>query len=76
MFYVLQHTAFDGMISITNSFYTYQRIVENNGVWTGPKTIQNLSPPREINFILDTSMEEELQQATLRQNITVSTMNL
>ncbi|XP_034234583.1 peroxisomal carnitine O-octanoyltransferase [Thrips palmi] len=65
-----EHTAFDGMISVTNSFYTYQCIIENKGVWTGPKTIRELSPPRELNFILNSSMKEELQQATLRQNIT------
>lgn len=65
-----EHTAFDGMISITNSFYTYQSLVESEGVWKGPKVIRKLSPPREVHFILNSSMEDELQHATLRQNIT------
>lgn len=60
------------MISVTNSIYTYHAILENNGVWTGPKTIRELTPPREIKFILDASITQELQHATLRQNVTVS----
>ncbi|KAJ1522943.1 hypothetical protein ONE63_002082 [Megalurothrips usitatus] len=63
------HTAFDGMISITNSFYTFQSLIETNGEWSGPSSIRPLSAPRILNFVIDSALQEELDNATLRQNV-------
>ncbi|KAK3912117.1 Peroxisomal carnitine O-octanoyltransferase [Frankliniella fusca] len=60
------HTAFDGMISITNSFYIYQSLVESGGVWSGPSTVRTLSKPRNLTFVLDSTLTKELHSADLR----------
>ena len=60
------------MISVTNSFYTYQCLLETKGEWTGSMTVRSLSRPVVLNFILDSAFMSELEQAFLRQSISVS----
>ncbi|KAE8740665.1 hypothetical protein FOCC_FOCC013813 [Frankliniella occidentalis] len=66
------HTAFDGMISVTNSFYIYQSLVETGGVWRGPLTVRALPKPRSLSFVLDPILMEELNSADLRLIISKS----
>lgn len=72
-YFSCQHTAFDGLISITSSYYTFQSLMETNGEWVKPTTIRSLSPPCKLNFVLDAFLREELKSANMRQSISVST---
>ena len=57
-----QHTAFDGLVSVTAFYFTYTALEGTGGKWQGTSVIRQLPPCQELDIELDNYLQTEIRR--------------
>lgn len=71
-----QHTAFDGITSITCMNYAYGAISENHGEWVGNTPERELPPTEQLRFDLDAKIKKKIKSLSKEIEANVCDFNL